>query len=138
MGLFKNLIGGEWVEGGDTIRSINPSDTDDVVAECAVATAQQVADAAAAARIAQQQWAQTTTQVRSDLLLKVGTELMDRREELGELISREEGKTRPEGIGEMIRAAQVFRFFAGEVVRFALLFGLGFVIAVLRNCFLSC
>ncbi len=100
-----------------TIRSLNPSDTNDVVAECAAASAKQVADAVASARAASKPWSQTTTQVRSDLLNKIATELMDRREELGELIAREEGKTRPEGIGEVTRASQVFRFFAGEVVR---------------------
>lgn len=118
MEVRKNLIGSEWVAGAQTIRSINPSDTDEVVAECAAASAQQVADAAAAARIAQKQWSQSTTQVRSDLLTTVANELLARKEELGELIAREEGKTRAEGMGEMIRASQVFRFFAGEVVRF--------------------
>src|SRR3546814_14596883 len=42
---------------------------------------------------------------------------MARREELGRLLSREEGKTLPEGIGEATRAAQIFKFFAGEALR---------------------
>jgi alpha-ketoglutaric semialdehyde dehydrogenase len=118
MKALKNYIGGDWLDGGEVIRSINPSDTNDVLAECASASAKQVADAVAGARAAFTQWSQTTTQVRADLLNKIGTELMDRKEELGELLAREEGKTRAEGIGEINRAAQVFRFFAGEVVRF--------------------
>ena len=115
---FKNLIAGEWIDGADSIRSINPSDTNDVIGEFAAASAAQVADATAAARQAFRHWSQTTTQIRADVLNKIGTELLDRREELGELLAREEGKTRAEGIGELNRAAQVFRFFAGEVVRF--------------------
>ncbi len=118
MGVLKNFIAGEWVDGADTIRSVNPSDTNDVVAECAAASARQVADAAASARVAFRQWSETTTQMRSDLLTTIANELLNRKEELGELIAREEGKTRAEGIGEMTRASQVFRFFAGEVVRF--------------------
>jgi aldehyde dehydrogenase (NAD+) len=47
----------------------------------------------------------------------IGSEILRRREELGELVSREEGKTLPEGIGEATRAGQVFKFFAGEALR---------------------
>lgn len=43
---------------------------------------------------------------------------------LGELLAREEGKTRAEAIGEVTRAAQVFRFFAGETVRYGARLGL--------------
>src|SRR5262245_15953909 len=107
MAILKNYIGGEWVDGVGTIRSINPSDTNEVVAECAVASPEQVADAVSAARQALKQWSQTTTQVRSDLLHKIGGELLERKDELGECIAREEGKTRGEGIGERLRGAQV-------------------------------
>jgi len=118
MSVHKNFIAGEWVEGIDVIRSINPSDTTDVVAECATASPGQVDNAVSAARDALRRWSVTTTQVRSDLLHTIAAELLDRKDELGELLAREEGKTRLEGIGEITRAAQVFRFFAGEVVRF--------------------
>jgi aldehyde dehydrogenase (NAD+) len=117
MAIYKNFIAGEWVNGVDTLRSINPSDTNDIVAECAVASAQQVQDAVSAARQAQKKWAQTTTQTRADLLNNIATEILNRKDELGELLSREEGKTRAEAVGELGRAAQVFRFFAGEAVR---------------------
>jgi len=117
MAIYKNFIAGEWVGGVDTFRSINPADTDDIVAECSAASVQQVKDAVAAARTALSKWSQTTPQTRADVLNNIATELLNRKEELGELICREEGKTRAEGIGEINRAAQVFRFFAGEVVR---------------------
>ncbi|MEL4374589.1 aldehyde dehydrogenase family protein, partial [Brucella cytisi] len=42
-----------------------------------------------------------------------------RKDELGRLLSREEGKTLAEGIGETIRASQIFDFFAGEALRLA-------------------
>jgi aldehyde dehydrogenase (NAD+) len=117
MSVLKNYIAGEWVHGPDTFTSINPSDTSDVVGECAAASPEQVNQAAQAARAAFRQWSETTSQARSELLFAVGSELLDRKEELGELLAREEGKTRAEGIGEVNRAAQIFRFFAGEVVR---------------------
>ncbi len=118
MAVQKNLIAGTWTGGADTIRSINPSDTNDVVGEFAVASDEQVRDAIAAARVALKMWAGTTTQMRSDLLHNIGSELLARKEELGDLLSREEGKTRAEAVGEVTRAAQVFRFFAGETVRY--------------------
>jgi acyl-CoA reductase-like NAD-dependent aldehyde dehydrogenase len=113
-----NLIGGEWLAGSATIESINPSDTRDVVGRYALADAAQMRQAVAAARQAQPAWAASTTQVRSDLLLKTSIELGARKEELGELVSREAGKTRAEGIGEVLRASQIFLFFAGEAVRY--------------------
>ena len=118
MPVQNNLIGGTWLGSSDTLLSINPSDTNDVVGEFAVASATQVRDAIAAARAALPTWAATTTQMRSDLLHNIGSELLARKEELGDLLAREEGKTRAEAMGEVTRAAQIFRFFAGEVVRY--------------------
>jgi len=117
MSLFKNLIAGEWVEGLTTTRNINPSNTDDVVGEFVGASAEQATQAVAAARAAFPAWSRTTAQVRADILLKAAEELFARRAELGELLSREEGKTLPEGTGEVIRASHVMRFFAGEAIR---------------------
>ena len=112
-----NLIAGEWVRGSDAVADINPSDTADTVGEYDRAGAQQVEDAIAAARAAAPAWARTTVQQRADLLDKVGTEILARRAELGDLLSREEGKTLAEGTGEATRAGMIFRFFAGEVLR---------------------
>ncbi|MEH3148437.1 MAG: aldehyde dehydrogenase family protein [Methylobacterium frigidaeris] len=118
MTVHRNLIAGEWVEADDAVANLNPSDTNDVVGEYAAASRGQVAEAVAAARAAAPAWARTTTQLRADLLFRISSELVDRRDELGELLAREEGKTRAEAVGEVGRAAQIFRFFAGETVRF--------------------
>jgi acyl-CoA reductase-like NAD-dependent aldehyde dehydrogenase len=112
-----HLIAGEWICGSAAMDNINPSDTNDIIGQFATGTIADVRSAVAAARAAAPGWARTTTQVRSDTLFKVSSELMDRRDELGELLSREEGKTRGEAVGEVTRAAQIFRFFAGETVR---------------------
>ena len=112
-----NLIGGEWIESPDVLLNINPSNTDDVVGEYARADASAVDTAVAAARAAQPAWAEASPQVRHDVLDAASSAIMARKEELGQLLSREEGKTLAEGIGETIRAAQVFKFFAGECLR---------------------
>lgn len=115
--LHQNLIAGEWVAGATTTQDINPSDTSDVVGEYVQADAAQTLTAIAAARAAFPAWAAFNTQARADLLEKVGLEIIARKDELGKLLSREEGKTLPEGVGEVVRAGNIFKFFAGEVLR---------------------
>lgn len=114
---YKNLIAGEWVSGADNVDNINPSDTADIIGSASHASAQQVAEAIAAAQQALLKWSTGTVQLRSDILSTVSNELFARKEELGELLAREEGKTRAEANGEVGRAANIFRFFASEVLR---------------------
>jgi aldehyde dehydrogenase (NAD+) len=115
--LHKNLIGGEWLEGSSSTRNINPSNTDDVIGEYTYADAAQAKQAIAAAKAAAPGWRAATPQARADALDKIGSEILARKEELGRLLSREEGKTLPEGIGEAARAGYIFKFFAGEALR---------------------
>ena len=115
--MFKNLIGGEWVEGPRVSRNINPSDTRDVVGEFAQADAAQARQAIAAASQAQSAWGLSTPQQRFDILDAAGAEILARKAELGDLLAREEGKTLPEAIGEVARAGNIFKFFAGEALR---------------------
>ena len=112
-----NFIGGEWVEGARTVPNINPSDTADVIGEYAQADEAQARRAIAAARAAFPKWSTSTPQQRFDALDFIGSEILERRAELGELLSREEGKTLAEGLGEATRAGQIFKFFAGEALR---------------------
>ncbi|MDA9408663.1 aldehyde dehydrogenase family protein [Bradyrhizobium sp. CCBAU 45384] len=115
--ILKNFIGGEWVDGSGVTTNINPSNTNDLVGEYAKADKAQTEKAIAAAKAAFPGWAQSTPQVRYDALNKISTEILARKEELGRLLAREEGKTLPEGIGEVARAGQIFAFFAGEALR---------------------
>jgi aldehyde dehydrogenase (NAD+) len=114
---FKNLIAGEWVEGATVSKNINPSDTNDVVGEYARASKAQAEQAIAAAKAAFPAWSRTTPQERYEILKKASDEILARKDELGKLLAREEGKTLPEGIGEATRAGQIFAFFAGEALR---------------------
>jgi len=115
--MFKNLIGGEWMDGASASRNINPSDTSDVIGEYAQADAAQTREAIAAARRAFPAWSLSTPQQRFDILDAAGSEILARRAELGDLLAREEGKTLPEAIGEVQRAGNIFKFFAGEALR---------------------
>ncbi|KKB10084.1 aldehyde dehydrogenase family protein [Devosia chinhatensis] len=114
--LHKNLIDGEWV-GSDGIENINPSNISEVVGVYARATAEETKQAIAAAKAAFPAWSRSGILERHAILSKTSQEILARKQELGELLSREEGKTLAEGIGEVTRAAQIFDFFAGEVLR---------------------
>lgn len=113
----KNLIAGSWVEGNTAVADINPSDLSDTVGDFAMADRPQTQEAIAAARDAATSWCYGGIQQRADILDRIGNEILARKDELGTLLSREEGKTLPEGIGEAARAGQVFKFFAGEALR---------------------
>lgn len=115
--LHRNLIGGGWREGAGARPNINPSDTSDIIGHYSQASAADVADAVSAASQAFEAWQFSSIQDRFDALDRIGTELLARREELGRLLAREEGKTLKEGIGEVARAGSVFKFFAGECLR---------------------
>jgi acyl-CoA reductase-like NAD-dependent aldehyde dehydrogenase len=114
--LRKNLIDGEWV-GSEGAENINPSNLKDVVGLYARASAEETKQAIAAAKAAFPAWSRSGILERHGILRKTADEILARKQELGELLSREEGKTLPEGIGEVTRAGQIFDFFAGEVLR---------------------
>ena len=117
MSRYDNLINGQWVEGKSYAPNTNPSDLSDVIGEYAQGDASDVEAAVAAATAAFPTWSVSGIQARSDALDKIGSEILARNEELGDLLAREEGKTRAEGIGEVARAGQIFKFFAGECLR---------------------
>ena len=112
-----HLINGVTVSSDAFGESINPSNLDDVVARYPKAGAAEVDEAVKAARAAFPGWAETSPEVRSDVLDRAGSMIMSRAKDLGTLLSREEGKTLPEGTGEVMRAARICKYFAGEALR---------------------
>ncbi|MCM5570393.1 aldehyde dehydrogenase family protein [Burkholderiaceae bacterium FT117] len=114
-----NLIDGQWVAGNAYTKNVNPSNLADVIGEYAQADAAQLEAAVQAARAAFPAWSTSGIQARHDALDKIGNEIIARKEELGRLLSREEGKTLADGIGEAVRAGNIFKFFAGECLRLA-------------------
>jgi len=114
---FPNLIDGRPVDSTDRVPDVNPSNVTDIVGEFARGSAKDVEVAIAAAKSAFPKWSQSTPQERFDILDRAGTEILARKEELGRLLSREQGKPLADGIGEAGRAGAIFKFFAGEALR---------------------
>ena len=114
--LHKNYIGGEWVEG-EPVANLNPSNTREVVGRYARASLDDANAAIAAARDAFPAWSRSGIQQRHDILKTASDEIFRRREEIGQLLAREEGKTLADATGEAVRAAHLFDFFAAECVR---------------------
>jgi aldehyde dehydrogenase (NAD+) len=119
MTIHQNFIAGHWSKASAGAPDINPSDTTDVVGEFARGTKADAENAINAAKAAFPTWSHSTPQDRYEALKKISDEILARKEELGRLLAREEGKTLAEGIGETVRAGQLFAFFAGEAVRIA-------------------
>lgn len=115
--LNKNLIGGEWLGGSAALEIRNPSDLDDVIATYGMATPADVKAAFAAARKAQPAWGRMTVEQRSMVLDALYRGIMDNKDRLAEILAREGGKTIPDALGEVVRAAHIARFFSGEALR---------------------
>lgn len=111
------LINGAWTTTSHAVENINPSDIADVIDRYAQAGLSETQDAIAAASLAFPVWSMSSPQTRHDILKTTSDEIMARKDEIGTLLSREEGKTLREGIGETVRAAHIFNFFAGETLR---------------------
>ncbi len=115
--MHRNFIGGAWIDGTGINLNVNPANTEEVIGEYAQGDRDQALAAISSARDAFPAWSQSTPQQRFDVLDRIGSEILARKEELGRLLTREEGKTLAEGIGEATRAGAVFKFFAGEALR---------------------
>jgi aldehyde dehydrogenase (NAD+) len=115
--LLSHYIDGQWQVAPAAAESLNPSNTRDIVARIPIDDGTAVAAAVAAASAAFPTWASASPELRSDLLDRIGSTILARKDDLGRLLSREEGKTLPEGIGEVARAGRIFKFFAGEALR---------------------
>ena len=116
MTLHKNLIAGEWTDG-EPIANVNPSNTDEEVGRYARATAEDAGRAISAAKEAFPAWSRSGPAQRHAVLRAASDEIAARKDEIGRLLAREEGKTLAEGVMEAGRAAQIFDFFAGEALR---------------------
>ena len=116
----QSYIDGKWINGsGKSFQNINPSDTQDIIGEHQECTSDEFDLAVQAAKKAQIEWADVGIEKKSTILVKIGDELISRSKELGELLCREEGKTLPEGIGEVARAGQQFQYYGAECLRMA-------------------
>jgi alpha-ketoglutaric semialdehyde dehydrogenase len=111
-----NYIAGEWrpAASGETMENRNPANRDEVVGLFAASGADDVDAAIAAAEEAYRSWRFSSPMTRANILHKAANILESRIPEVGRELTREEGKTLKEGIGETTRAVQILRYFAGE------------------------
>ncbi|SOH94894.1 aldehyde dehydrogenase (NAD+) [Monaibacterium marinum] len=113
----KNLIGGAWIDAADPIENRNPANPQDLIGLFTRGNAETVDLAVSAARDAFPAWSVASPQLRADILDKAGNLILARKDEIGRVLAREEGKTLAEAVGETVRAGHVFKFFAGEALR---------------------
>ena len=107
-----NYIAGEWRQGSECLPNINPSNTNDVIGRYAIASTGDVEDAVSAALAALPVWSSSTSGERYEILDGIGSEIVQRKDELGDLLAREEGKTLKDAVAEAHRAGSLFKFFA--------------------------
>ena len=109
-------IDGSWVKGDGALPVYNPS-TGEVIAEFQTAGEAQCDAALTAAHNAFPLWAKTAPRVRSEILRKAFEIMTAEAEEIAKLVSMENGKVLSDAKGEVIYAAEFFRWFAEEAVR---------------------
>lgn len=114
---FELYIDGQWQSAPRYADNINPSNTSDCVGQFAQGDAELIDQAVQAAARAAESWSQSPIQQRADLLDAMGNKILQRADELGRLLAREEGKPLAEAKGEVARAGQIFKFFGGEALR---------------------
>lgn len=116
MSHFKNYIAGEWVDSssGETFENRNPANTDDVIGTFPAAAKEDVERAIEAANEALPGWANTPPPNRGAILDKMSQILDARQDEFARELTREEGKTLAEAKGEVLRARDIFKYYAGE------------------------
>ena len=112
----KMYIDGQWVDGITTMPVTDPSDGS-VIAEVAVAGPEQCEAAVAAADRAAADWAKTAPRVRSEILRKAFEIMVAEADAIATIVSKENGKVLTDAKGEVMYAAEFFRWFAEEAVR---------------------
>ncbi|MCX6432488.1 MAG: aldehyde dehydrogenase family protein [Actinobacteria bacterium] len=115
--MLTSVVDGQAVAGSEDRPDANPSDLSDIVAVASLGGTDVASDAVAAAAAAFTAWSRTTPWQRAEVLDRAGTEIISRADELGDLLAREEGKTYPEARGEVVRAAQIMKYFAGVALQ---------------------
>jgi aldehyde dehydrogenase (NAD+) len=119
MDTYRNFIGGKWVTSNSsrTAENINPADTEDVIGMVRQATRDEARAAVEAAAQAFRGWRDTPAPARGRIVGRAARLMEDHKEEISQLLTREEGKTIAESRGELQRSINVADFCAGEARR---------------------
>ncbi len=111
---LRSWVAGAWRDGVRWREQLDPARPGTVVAVTAQADAALAAQAVDVARAAGANWRRTPADQRGDILTRTAALLDERAERIGDDLVREEGKTRPEAVGETRRAAQILRYFGAQ------------------------
>ena len=116
MDTYRNFIGGKWAESSSskTVNNVNPANTDDIIGTVRQATRAEARTAVEAAAEAFHSWRATPAPARGKIVAKAGRLMEEAKEELAQILTREEGKTLGESRGEVQRSVNVAEFCAGE------------------------
>ena len=109
-------IDGKWVNGASTMPVTDPAD-ESVIANVQISSEEQCIEAVDAAHRAFKGWAKTAPRVRGEILRKAFEIMVAEADRLAEIISRENGKVLSDAKGEVLYAAEFFRWFSEEAVR---------------------
>ncbi|RKL65039.1 aldehyde dehydrogenase family protein [Salipaludibacillus neizhouensis] len=117
--VYLNYINGDWSSGsnGETIPSVNPANTDEIVGYVQSSTVVDVNIAVKSAKSAQKKWENISSVQRGNILHKVANVLEARTEDIAVTATKEMGKTLAETTGELARAVSILRFYAQEGLR---------------------
>jgi acyl-CoA reductase-like NAD-dependent aldehyde dehydrogenase len=117
--LCRNYINGEWVESKSTkiVERLNPANTNEIVARIALSTRQEMKEAIVAAKAAFPAWRDMPAPNRGKILFTAVRIMEEQKEDLARLLTREEGKTLKDSLGEVQRAINITEFMAGEARR---------------------
>src|SRR6266536_234861 len=113
---YRNFINGQWVESTSSkvVENINPSNTRDIIGTVKQATRAEAHAAVEAAAEAFRDWRMTPAPARGKIVAKAARLMEEAKEELAQILTREEGKTLGESRGEVQRSINVAEFCAGE------------------------
>jgi alpha-ketoglutaric semialdehyde dehydrogenase len=114
---LRSYVAGEWRDGVRTASDLNPARPGEAVATVSVAGPEVATAALEAARTAFPAWRDTPPPARGEVLRRAADLLEQRAAEVGRDLTREEGKTLAEGIGETRRAVAILRYYAGETLQ---------------------
>lgn len=116
---YRNYINGEWRESAsnEVVQNVNPANTNDVIGEFKLSTTDEARKAIESAYNAFQDWKRTPAPTRGRIVMKAARLLEENKEELAQILTREEGKTINESRGELQRSINVAEFCAGEARR---------------------
>ncbi len=117
--IYRNFINGEWIESASSksVQNINPASTDDVLGTVPLATRDEARRAVEAASVAFREWRATPAPARGRIVARAARLMEDDKENLAQLLTREEGKIIAESRGELQRSINVAEFCAGEARR---------------------